>query len=116
MFSVMIDGIVPSVNKYYRHTRDGRHYISQEGKAFKERLGWMARAKKVECTDQPVELVFIWYCKKGCRGGDIDNRLKVILDALEGIVYKNDKQVVKITAQKVLNAGVDGARIEVVIS
>ena len=76
----------------------------------------MARAKRIECTDQPVELVFIWYCKKGCRGGDLDNRLKVILDALEGIVYENDKQVVKITAEKVLNAGMDKAKIEVVRS
>jgi len=113
MFSIEIDGIVPSVNRYYRHTRDGRHYISPEGKAFKEKLGWLARAKKVKCTDQPVELVFVWYCKKGCRGGDLDNRLKVILDALEGIVYENDKQVVKISAEKKIHQGRDFSFIKV---
>ena len=33
-------------------------------------------------------------------GGDADNHLKFVLDALEGVVYKNDRQVVNITIQK----------------
>ena len=112
-FVIEIDGIVPSVNRYWRHTREGHHYISCEGRAFKERLQWMAAAKRVRMIEGAVELHFTWYCKKKCRGGDLDNRLKVILDALEGIVYKDDKQVVRIVAEKVMDAGRDGARVEV---
>ena len=113
MFSIEIEGVVPSVNRYWRHTRSGHHYISKEGREFKERLQWMAAAKKARMLDGAVELRFTWYCRKKCRGGDLDNRLKVILDALEGIIYEDDKQVVRIVAQKVMNAGRDGAQVVV---
>lgn len=39
---------------------------------------------------------------------DLDNTLKVIQDALEGIAYNKDSQIVKIDAVKVRNAGFDG--------
>jgi len=33
-------------------------------------------------------------------GGDLDNYLKLLGDALQGVAYKNDKQIHKITARK----------------
>ncbi len=113
IFEIEIDGKIPSVNRYWRHTKQGHHYISQEGREFKEKLQWMAKAKKVKPTSEAVELHLYWYCKKTCNGGDLDNRLKVILDALEGIVYKNDKQVVKIVAKKIMDSKKDLAIIKV---
>jgi len=113
IFEIEIEGKIPSVNRYWRHTRQGHHYISQEGREFKEKLQWMAKAKKVKPTSEPVDLHLYWYCKKTCNGGDLDNRLKVVLDALEGIVYKNDKQVVRIRAEKIMNSSNDFVVIKV---
>ena len=113
IFEIEIEGKIPSVNRYYRHTKQGHHYISKEGRDFKEKLSWLAKAKKVQPTSEPVELHLYWYCKKACNGGDLDNRLKVVLDALEGIIYKNDKQVVRISAEKIMGAKRDFAKIAV---
>lgn len=44
---------------------------------------------------------------------DIDNIVKAILDALNGIAYKDDTQVVQIVAEKVYS---QNARVEVTIS
>lgn len=33
-------------------------------------------------------------------GGDIDNLCKFVLDALQGVVYKNDRQVVRLVVSK----------------
>lgn len=48
------------------------------------------------------------YCDKKC---DIDNIVKIVLDALNGICYNDDKQVVKITASKVYT--LEQPRVEV---
>lgn len=48
------------------------------------------------------------YCNKKC---DIDNIVKIVLDALNGICYNDDKQVVKITASKVYT--LEQPRVEV---
>ena len=114
IFEIEIEGKIPSVNRYWRHTKQGRHYISQEGREFKEKLQWMAKAKRVKTTNEPVEQHLYWYCKKQCNGVDLDNRLKVVLDALEGIVYKNDRQVVRIIAEKIIETKRDYAKIEVI--
>lgn len=41
------------------------------------------------------------YCDKG---GDIDNIEKTLLDALNGLAYVDDKQVVKVNKQKVYSS------------
>lgn len=54
--------------------------------------------------NQPVE-VLIEVCKRTNPGyttfGDVDNLAKGILDAMEGIVYKNDSLVTKLTIEKI---------------
>ena len=44
----------------------------------------------------PVTLTVTWFRK--IRRGDLDNRLKVLLDALNGVLYVDDDQVVEIHA------------------
>jgi Holliday junction resolvase RusA-like endonuclease len=43
---------------------------------------------------------------------DIDNLCKAVLDAMSGIIYKDDSQVTKLTAQKIYGEDI-GCRIEV---
>jgi len=107
--------IPPSVNSYWRSAfRGGRiiHYISKEGKAFKEALAFYAKANKFRMLQGDVVLRYKLYCKKQGRK-DLDNTLKAIQDALEGIAYENDKQIKRIEAEKISFAGWDGIEIEV---
>lgn len=100
-----LPGMVPSVNKYYRHTSGGTHYMSPEGRTYKTRLGWEAKkagAKKP--MEGWVSIEIEWHCTAKCRGGDLDNRAKVIMDALEGVVYENDYYVAEIKMRKVMGS------------
>ena len=107
--------IPPSVNSYWRSAfRGGRiiHYVSKEGKAFKNALSLIARANKFKLLKGDVILKYKLYCKKQGRK-DLDNTLKAVQDALEGIAYENDKQIKRIEAEKISNAGWDGIEITV---
>jgi crossover junction endodeoxyribonuclease RusA len=73
---------------------------SSEAKAYKTLIGW--KAKEQGCrtpTAKPVRLALV-LCPKTNKDGsanatvlDLSNCLKVAEDALQGIVYVNDKQV-----------------------
>lgn len=39
-----------------------------------------------------------WY--RARRSGDLDNRMKVLWDALQGVAYDNDSQIVEIHARR----------------
>ncbi len=107
--------IPPSVNSYWRSAyKGGRiiHYISKAGREFKNALALLAKVNKFKVLEGDVVLEYTLYCKKQGRK-DLDNTLKAIQDALEGIAYKNDKQIVEIRAKKVRNAGWDGIEIRV---
>jgi crossover junction endodeoxyribonuclease RusA len=56
---------------------------------------------RIECT--------VWL--SGGNRGDADNYLKAILDALNGIAWQDDKQVVD--ARITLNAGTDGVEVDI---
>lgn len=74
-------------------------------------------------TDLPVSLVVrFWFpeLKRKQPGkvprGDVDNYLKTVMDALNGVVYKDDRQVVHVDASKLYCAagGEPGIDLEVV--
>ena len=64
-------------------------------------------------TTEPVrvELLF-WRGDK--RRADIDNLAKAILDALNGVVWEDDGQIIKLVAHK--NYNKDRPRVEIVVS
>ena len=66
-----------------------------------------------EPTTEPVrvELLF-WRGDK--RRADIDNLAKAILDALNGVVWEDDGQIIKLVAHK--NYNKDRPRVEIVVS
>lgn len=85
--------------------------VTKEAKAYKEECGWRARAAGAKpvsgCVEMRLRLV---PANKVCM--DLDNALKVTIDALKGIVYADDAQVYKIVAERV-DADPTGARLEV---
>lgn len=85
-----------SVNKrYYKNFS-----LTSEYRFFKETLGWEAKRSMQSKTILNGPLwcdIDIQY--KG-RNPDIDNYLKPILDAMEGIVYHNDNQITRLIVDK----------------
>lgn len=68
-----------------------RTYTPSKTKAFQDAVAWNARASRIQPIDGPVELTVRFF---GARRGDGDNLAKSIADALNGIAYKDDRQVV----------------------
>lgn len=110
-----------SANRYWRsfgyNPRDGGKakavtFLSDEAKAYKEEVGWLAKAAgvRVPFTCHVEMRVRLVPKDKVCM--DLDNALKVTVDALKGIVYADDDQIMKITAERV-PADPTGKRLEV---
>jgi len=87
----------PTTNASFRVGK-GRFYETDEYKNWKMVAQLQARTQcGHQPSDQEIRLVIEMY---QVFGGDIDGRLKPLLDALQGVVYDNDKQVVEILVRK----------------
>lgn len=90
----------PSVNRYWRTTRRGRApYLSEEAKAYKVAVQRVARSCGLP---GPLEGTLAIEClwTREAKRGDLDNRIKVFLDSLQGIAYADDNQIVRILAMR----------------
>lgn len=100
----------PSANIYWRHNR-GRTHRSREADAYIEHVGWICVENALQPATGKVCLSFDFY--RPIKRGDIDNLLKVTIDALRGHAYVDDKQVVELHAM--LHDDKDNPRAEVTI-
>lgn len=82
----------PSANAYWRNVH-GRVVVSAEARAYKRKVALLARGKPLE---GPLSLVAHVYRPR--KAGDLDNSLKVLCDALNGVAWVDDSQVVEIHA------------------
>lgn len=108
-----------SANRYWRtvvnkRTLRAMTFVSEEAKSFKSEVGWTAKAQGLRIPLRgPVELIVKLIPKNGvCM--DLDNALKVTIDALKGIAYADDSQVRRIDAERLDPDGA-GERLEVTI-
>lgn len=91
----------PSANRYWRVFR-GRPVVSEEATAYKRQVRWLAlqqlRQRPLRPLSGPVSLSVV-ACK--LRGNaDLSNRIKVLEDALQGVAFEDDKQVVELHAYR----------------
>lgn len=104
----------PSANRYWRTTvaRGGfvQTYVSAEAKEYKQTVREMAGLDCVLIGD--VSIAVTWFRSR--RSGDLDNRIKVFCDALQGVVFANDSQIVEIHA--IRREDRDRPRIEVEVT
>lgn len=113
--TISIIGSPPSANRYWRTKAIGKRvitYVSDEAKQFKRDMYYMARAAKVVKTLSPVSVSITWHRKTAKSTGDIDNRIKVILDSLNGIAWDDDKQVHRLFIEKKIS-GYDGMDVTI---
>ena len=87
----------PSANFYWRHAR-GRTYRSKEANDYIAAVWRGAREQGVRGVPFPkgvaVAVTATWY--RGRRAGDLDNRWKVLGDALNGVLWADDEQIVEL--------------------
>lgn len=85
----------PTGNLYWRHFR-GRVVVSSQARKYREMVRLLG--SRIEPLKGAVEVSVDVHRPR--RIGDLDNALKVLLDALRGIAYVDDKQVVAIHARR----------------
>lgn len=110
--------VPPSLNAYLRHrVIPGRKpraitYKTAEAKEYQLKAANSARVAGYRKIGKPTPIAFymVWY--RARKAGDLDNRLKVVIDSLQGVLFDNDGQIGRIVA--VLSDAEPGrARVEV---
>ena len=90
----------PSANRYWRHV-GARVLLSREARQYRKDVG--ARilttfgTRGVQRFMKPgvrVAVTLKWY--RGRKSGDLDNRIKQLLDSLRGIIFADDSQVIEL--------------------
>ncbi len=87
----------PSANRYWRNY-GGRMVVSAEAQAYKMTARAIANGKRPRAVVGNVTVHIMVYRPR--RKGDLDNCLKVLLDALTGVAYEDDSQIVAIHAYR----------------
>lgn len=109
-----------SANRYWRNF-GGRMVVSQEATAYKVRVGrilCMTGRRRIESA--PVAVALRLHPRSTKTGAaskarmDLDNAIKVALDALNGIAWLDDRQVVKLTCE--IAGPMDGGGLSVKIN
>jgi len=85
----------PSSNRYWRNYH-GRMVVSDEATAYKTTVAMLAKCDRVTQLSGPVTVTVHVYRER--QAGDLDNRLKVLFDAMQGVFFKDDAQVREIHA------------------
>lgn len=101
-----------SVNRYWRNVR-GRMIRSKDAEEYKAQVQSIAEDWELKMHDGPVAVDMVLHparpqdwekrAKKdedwalSVRRIDLDNAMKVVLDALQGIAYENDRQITSLS-------------------
>jgi crossover junction endodeoxyribonuclease RusA len=97
-----------SANVYWRTTVvRGRviTYVSPAAKLYKSDAGWLAKSLGIRVLEGDVSVSYVLHPKLTAAGiaskvrVDLDNALKVLGDALNGVAWIDDKQIVDLHAR-----------------
>lgn len=88
-------------------------YMSAEGRALKESYQWEATSQWKDKMLLGRVIVCIKLFFGDLRNRDIDNYNKILLDSLTGIVWKDDKQIVKMEIEKLYDKKNPRVEIEI---
>lgn len=83
----------PSLNRLYRTVR-GRPILSREAREYRAAVQRQLAGIGFRATGSPVALSVALYRPR--KSGDADNALKALLDALNGLLWADDSQIVEI--------------------
>ena len=84
--------IPPSLNRKYINNR---FVVSSEWRSFKRTVSEICQEQRVKPFTGEVGMEIVYYRPR--KAGDIDNKLKAVLDSLQGWAYEDDKQVAELS-------------------
>lgn len=90
----------PSANRYWRHV-GAKVLLSKEARQYRQDVlvQWLQRpAKDRQRLSGEIAVTLTWYRSR--KVGDLDNRIKQVLDALRECAYHDDSQIVAIRAYR----------------
>jgi len=82
-----------------RFGRGGNVYTPKRTRGYEELVGWYAK----QCMTEPLEGNVALHIKAYVANNifpDLDNIAKAIMDGLNGVAYKDDRQVMCLTVQR----------------
>lgn len=79
--------------------------------AWRKTIGLLANAFFKEPVEGPIEIDVVFYQNLPTRRPDVDKLARAVLDALTGIVYHDDSQVVRLNAIKRLRGRQDNSSV-----
>jgi len=109
----------PSVNRIWRRGSNGTTYQPKEIKDFKVLCAWLAKKEGAVIITGEVEIHATLHPKLTKKGFanksrlDLDNVVKSVFDSFNGVCYKDDKQITKITLE--IGDPIDGGGLSVEI-
>jgi len=74
--------------------------------SWKEAVGYLLKGMKLPFLEGDISAVITFSFKKSCRA-DIDNLIKGVFDAMQGVLFKNDRQVKAVRAAITEDIGED---------
>jgi len=102
----------PSTNSVYRTARGMPGiYLSKQGKDYKKAIEEICVLHDITPIDGPVRVEMWVYFQR--RGADLANREKLLLDALQGHAYADDKFVVELHMYKRLDKSAPRVEIKI---
>jgi crossover junction endodeoxyribonuclease RusA len=85
----------PSSNRYWRWVKT--HFTrSAEAKKYIEYVGWEFQSRDLHPVQGEISVTMHLF--RPAKRGDLDNRIKIVLDAMQGFAYINDNQIREIHA------------------
>lgn len=102
----------PSANRWWRKWNN-RMVLSPAARAYKQLVARKSGRSTPEplFAKGPVRVSLHW--TRGQKRGDLDKRIGVVLDALQGVAYTNDNQIVAIHATRADEKGKPSLRVTV---
>ena len=109
-----IPSIFVSINSQYSFSKYGRrHFLTNKARAYKNIVSLIARKTyKGKILTCPIKME-VWYYFPNKKRRDISND-KLTADALEGIIFVDDKQINNLHLHKEYNPG--NPRTEIIIT
>lgn len=91
----------PRTNAYWRSIVVGgsvRVLLSKEARRYKESVAglWLVQTPRLAKLFGPLSVTMHFYRER--RAGDVDGRIKPLLDVLQGLAYENDSQIAELHA------------------
>lgn len=102
----------PSANRYWRVV-NGRPIVSHLARLYKAAAALSALAQGIRTPiTEPCAVTLRWFRSR--KSGDLDNRIKIVLDSLQGVLYVCDSQIVELHAYRADDKS--NPRVEITLS